>query len=141
MFSALADRMHEHPAMRVRLFLDVQRRLSETAMASEVLREFAARFVGTQWPRGRPLPTVYYFPASLAEDPAQRASLHAKCVVIDDSIAFVSSANFTEAAQTKNIEVGLLLRSEPIARRLTHHFDALIDEGIITELDLGRVSP
>ena len=53
-----------------------------------------------------------------------RASLHAKCVVVDKELAFVSSANFTEAAQTKNIEVGVTLRSAAFAKRLAEHFEA-----------------
>ena len=38
--------------------------------------------------------------------------MHAKCVVADDRSVFVSSANFTEAAQElENVEIGLLIES------------------------------
>ena len=57
--------------------------------------------------------------------PYKAASLHAKCIVVDKGLAFVSSANFTEAAQTKNIEVGVLIRSPAFARRLSEHFEIL----------------
>ena len=60
-----------------------------------------------------------------------RAVLHAKCVVIDGRIAFVSSANFTEAAQERNIEVGVLVRSELIAERIINFFTALISTGAV----------
>jgi hypothetical protein len=40
-----------------------------------------------------------------------------------------SSANFTEAAQERNIEIGLLLHSTAIAGRLTRFFDALCASG------------
>ena len=46
-----------------------------------------------------------------------RGSLHAKCVVVDRSTALVTSANFTEAAQHRNIEAGLLIRHQGIQRR------------------------
>jgi phosphatidylserine/phosphatidylglycerophosphate/cardiolipin synthase-like enzyme len=36
--------------------------------------------------------------------------LHAKGVVADDEVVFVTSANLTEAALDRNIEVGLLVR-------------------------------
>lgn len=38
----------------------------------------------------------------------------------------LSSANFTDAAQQRNIEVGLLLRSMNVASRLTEFFDYLV---------------
>ena len=43
---------------------------------------------------------------------------------------FVSSANFTEAAQERNVEVGILLHSATVAMRLTHFFDVLCETGL-----------
>jgi phosphatidylserine/phosphatidylglycerophosphate/cardiolipin synthase-like enzyme len=54
-------------------------------------------------------------------------SLHAKCIVVDNEQVFVSSANFTEAAQNRNIEVGLLVRSAVLSERLSRFFEALVD--------------
>ena len=56
-------------------------------------------------------------------------SLHAKCIVVDGEHVFVSSANFTEAAQERNIEVGLLVQSRAVADRVCRFFDALLDIG------------
>jgi phosphatidylserine/phosphatidylglycerophosphate/cardiolipin synthase-like enzyme len=64
------------------------------------------QFMQQQWPEGSPLPEILYDPRVLAENAAQRVSLHAKGVVIDHVKPFVSSANFTEAAQLRNIELG-----------------------------------
>jgi phosphatidylserine/phosphatidylglycerophosphate/cardiolipin synthase-like enzyme len=66
-----------------------------------------------------------------------RASLHAKCVVVDNEQAFVSSANFTEAAQTKNIEVGTLIRSPTFARKLSEHFETLASTGSVKPVPLS----
>jgi phosphatidylserine/phosphatidylglycerophosphate/cardiolipin synthase-like enzyme len=63
--------------------------------------------------------------------------LHAKCVVVDKQVAFVSSANFTEAAQVRNIEAGALVRSARFASRLAHHFEALAAAGVLQPLPLG----
>ena len=41
--------------------------------------------------------------------------LHAKAVVVDDRAAFVTSANLTEAALDRNIEVGVLSRERTLA--------------------------
>jgi phosphatidylserine/phosphatidylglycerophosphate/cardiolipin synthase-like enzyme len=49
--------------------------------------------------------------------------------VVDGEQLFVSSANFTEAAQERNIEVGLLVRSVALADRVCRFFDALLDVG------------
>jgi phosphatidylserine/phosphatidylglycerophosphate/cardiolipin synthase-like enzyme len=77
------------------------------------------------------LPEIYFDPRSLAMDGKQKALLHAKCVVVDGKTSFVSSANFTEAAQERNIEVGVLLRSQIVAERLIGFFAALVSTGAV----------
>jgi phosphatidylserine/phosphatidylglycerophosphate/cardiolipin synthase-like enzyme len=78
---------------------------------AELLRLFGRKFERQHWPPG-PLPQVYYDPRSLVTDAAGPTSFHAKCVVVDDRIAFVTSANLTEAAQQRNIEAGILVEDE-----------------------------
>ena len=46
-------------------------------------------------------------------------------MIVDRRIAVVTSANFTEAAHTKNIEAGILIRYEPLVQRLSDYFLAL----------------
>ncbi|TVS20812.1 MAG: phospholipase, partial [Planctomycetaceae bacterium] len=43
---------------------------------------------------------------------------------------FVSSANFTEAGQERNIEVGLKIESQWLAKQITTHFRHLVDYGL-----------
>jgi phosphatidylserine/phosphatidylglycerophosphate/cardiolipin synthase-like enzyme len=126
-FHSLAERMAERPTLKVRMFLDVQRRPGDTTASPELVRRFAHRFRTVEWPAGKPLPEIYYDPRALSPQRIDRAVLHAKCVVIDDQDVFVSSANFTEAAQERNVEVGLLLHSVAVAERLTRFFDALLN--------------
>ena len=133
-FQALADRMLEIPTLDVRMFLDIQRGPGDTTAAPELVRRFSERFRTRQWPTDRPLPKVFYDPRSLGTDPAQRACLHAKCVVIDRKDVFVSSANFTEAAQERNLEIGFLIRSASVGQRLTHYFDALLSAGFLVSV-------
>lgn len=106
-FRALADRMADVPGLTVRMFLDVQRGPGDTSLASEIVKRFAERFKTREWPESRPLPKVFYDPRSLDLEANKRACLHAKCVVVDGEAVFVSSANFTEAAHQRNIELGL----------------------------------
>lgn len=134
-FRTLATRMEELPGLQVHMFLDVKRKHSDTSPDKLILREFGKRFREVEWPGSR-LPEVFYDPRSLSLDPGKRSSLHAKCVVIDKQTAFVSSANFTEAAQERNIEAGVLIRSESFASSLANHFETLAAQRILLPLTL-----
>jgi hypothetical protein len=136
----LGERMAERPGLRVRLFLNVQRHPTDTSLDAEVLRQFAHRFRTQEWP-GERLPELYYDPRSLDREAVKRSSLHAKCIVIDRRVALVTSANFTEAAQTRNIEVGALIRSERFAEQLADHFETLADVGLLKPLGLHAPGP
>jgi hypothetical protein len=126
-FQALAERMVERPALKVRMFLDIQRKPGDTSSSAEIVRRFTYRFQTEEWPVGKRYPEVFYDPRGLSPDRSKRAALHAKCVVADQEHVFVSSANFTEAAQERNVEVGLLLHSTSIAEHLTRFFDTLCE--------------
>ena len=130
LFQVLAQRMDESPRLNVQMFLDIQRPWGDFSSATELTRRFTSRFKQQEWP-GKRLPRVYYDPRSLEIESSRRASLHAKCVVIDKSRAFISSANFTEAAHSKNIEAGVLLNFPEIAKRLSDHFESLASAGIM----------
>jgi phosphatidylserine/phosphatidylglycerophosphate/cardiolipin synthase-like enzyme len=127
-FEALAQRMEEIPNLDVRLFLDIARPDNDTTPAEILVSRYAQRFRDGQWPKNCRLPTVFYDPRSVAED--KRSSLHAKCVVVDAEQVFASSANFTQAGQERNIEVGLKIRSPWLAERLIRHFQLLHEHGL-----------
>lgn len=131
-FKALSDRMAEIPSLQVQLFLHVGRSKRDTRHDSEILREFVDGF-GRHWPWS-PRPHVFYDPRSLSLDDAVRATWHAKCVVIDDEVAFVTSANFTERAQSRNVEAGVLVRNAHFARQLRHQFESLVQSRVVIEV-------
>ena len=58
-------------------------------------------------------------------------TLHAKCAVADESLAFVSSANLTGDALESNMELGMLVEGGDTARRIRSHFDRLIQQGVL----------
>ena len=58
-------------------------------------------------------------------------------VVTDDEAVFVTSANLTEAALDRNIEVGLLVRDRALAATMLSHFQGLIDRGLLRPLSGG----
>lgn len=124
----LADRMAAVAGLRVRLFVNVPRSQGRTDSDSVLLREFAEAFRRHIWPDAR-LPEVYFDPRSLDIGVGPRACLHAKCAIIDGEIALVTSANFTEAAQERNVEAGVLVRDAGFARALRAQFDSLVGAG------------
>lgn len=124
LFARLAERMAERPQIRVRFCLNLSRNPTDTSLDSEVIRRFAHEFATKHWP-WTPKPEVFYDPRSLSLDPSTRASLHAKCVVADRRTALVTSANFTEAAQTSNIEAGVVITYEPFVKRIAEYFETL----------------
>lgn len=134
-FEALAERMVNIPQLAVRMFLDIQRGHGDTSAPSELIRRFAHTFRTQQWPHDRPHPQLFYDPRTVALATDKRASMHAKCIVVDNRSIFVSSANFTEAAQERNLEVGVLIHSTQVADRLTRHFDTLLSEGLLQQID------
>ena len=129
-FEALAQRMEELPKLEVQLFLNIARPDRDTTTSEILVSRYAQRFRDSQWPRGCRFPEVYYDPRSVADEETVRSSLHAKCVVVDAEQVFVSSANFTEAGQERNIEVGLNIRSGWLAKRLIRHFKLLHEHGL-----------
>lgn len=124
LFKRLAERMESTPALRVVFCLDIARKPADTSLTSEIVRRFGRDFLTKHWPETR-VPELYYDPRALAESSGARASLHAKCVIVDRRVALVTSANFTEAAQRRNVEIGLLVRHQPVLKRLTDYFDGL----------------
>ncbi len=129
-FAKLAQRMEEHPDLDVKLFLNISRPDRDTTASEILISQYTQRFKDSQWPTGCRLPEVYYDPRSVDDEKPVRSSLHAKCVVVDAKQVFVSSANFTEAGQQRNIEVGLSIQSEWLAQRIIRHFKLLHEHGM-----------
>ncbi len=126
-FQSLADRMEQHPGLQVRMFLDVPRTHGDTSSVNAQVSRFVHTFKTTQWPDKAPMPQVYCCGHIIDPQTGKMGSLHAKCIVVDNEHVFVSSANFTEAGQGRNIEVGLLVQSPVISERLTRFFETLVD--------------
>ncbi len=59
---------------------------------------------------------------------------HAKVVVVDSRIAFITSANLSEAAHERNLETGIIVRDPDFASSLRQRFNALRAAGHLHEL-------
>lgn len=128
-FEVLARRMDQKSGLRVVMLLNIQRKRGDTTAPDQLVRRFADRFWGTDWP-GASRPLVYYDPRSIDLD-GPSGVLHAKAVVTDDEAVFITSANLTEAALDRNIEMGLLIRDHALAASVVSHFRGLIDRSFL----------
>jgi phosphatidylserine/phosphatidylglycerophosphate/cardiolipin synthase-like enzyme len=131
-FKTLAERMVAVPQLKVQLFVHVGRGDRDSRHDSEILREFSTALAAA-WPGPR-RPTLYYDPRSLVLDFDGRATWHAKVVVTDDEVSLVTSANFTEWAQQRNVEAGALIRSTDFALQLRQQFEGLIQSKAVLEV-------
>ena len=130
-FDRLARRMEAQPELRVTLLLNIHRGHKDSTIATDVVRRFADRFWSEDWP-GAIRPSVFYDPRSV--DPHARGVLHAKAVVADEDRVFITSANFTAAAQDDNIELGLVVRHRPLALAVVRQLQGLIDRRMLAAL-------
>ncbi|MFO0675874.1 MAG: DISARM system phospholipase D-like protein DrmC [Polyangiaceae bacterium] len=125
-----------HTAMQTRgvradLFLDVEVDYNERALRStDFVRASVSKFFDHAWTFGSPRPNIYT--DARAESPlADWASIHAKCIVVDERWSLVTSANFTDRGQTRNIEVGALLDDKDFAHALVGQWNRLIGEALV----------
>jgi phosphatidylserine/phosphatidylglycerophosphate/cardiolipin synthase-like enzyme len=132
-FRPLALRMQERPGLDVQLYLNVAHDEDVGAPEEQLLRRFRTRFLDREWPGG-PTPRLFFDRRSLAQRASTRAVLHAKCVIIDDQRCLITSANFTEAAHIRNIEVGVLVNDGLFAKSVAMQFRALVDTGDLVEM-------
>lgn len=130
LFKPLAENMALHPQLRVQFYLHIKRPHRSQTEKDRLLWDFAEEFRRC-WPAER-LPEVYHDPRTLDRDQTRRVSLHAKCLVVDFRKVLITSANYTEAAQDRNIEAGLLVDDAVLAGQLINQFDRLRDEDLLT---------
>lgn len=86
-------------------------------------------FYRLMWPFGDPKPVVYFDPRTA--DERSKVSLHAKCVVIDHDYALITSANFTDRGQTRNLEAGVAIEDRAFAASLERQWLNLVEAGVV----------
>ena len=116
--------------VNIRLLLEF-----EQASGGQLSHDALAAFAGSIEHRT----AIYYWPLEHRDKNAagKPGKLHAKCAVVDDTV-LVSSANLTDDAFNRNIEMGVLLRAPALAAQLTGHFGGLIEAGVLKALSEGH---
>lgn len=131
-FEVLSKRMDAQPQLETKILMNIARKKGDSRSADELVVQFSDRFWKYDWP-GSNRPQIFYDPRSLDEN-APGAVLHAKAVVADEESVLVTSANLTEAAFDRNIELGLHLRDRALAKSITAHFRTLIEKQLLVML-------
>jgi phosphatidylserine/phosphatidylglycerophosphate/cardiolipin synthase-like enzyme len=60
--------------------------------------------------------------------------MHAKYIVVDGNYTFLTSANFSNIAVDKSLEVGLLVSNSFIAGQFKRRIDDLLQEGFLVQV-------
>jgi len=63
-----------------------------------------------------------------------RVSLRAKAAVVDDDWVLITSANFTDRGQTRNLEIGVVVRDPSFAAAVTEKLRRLQVLGLFREM-------
>jgi len=126
LFAPLHEAMTQR-GVKAQFFLDIKDHASSEAGASDHAHRQIKRFLDTNWCFEGPRPEIYFDPRTAWHTPsAPYVSLHAKCVVVDTRWSLVTSANFTDRAQTRNLELGVLIEDEAFSHKLATQWQTLI---------------
>jgi phosphatidylserine/phosphatidylglycerophosphate/cardiolipin synthase-like enzyme len=80
--------------------------------------------------------TVYRWPADrrLRDTEGKSGLMHVKTIVADSQVAFLTSANLTEAAFELNMELGVLIRGGHLPGTIDRLLDSLLESGTLAPL-------
>jgi phosphatidylserine/phosphatidylglycerophosphate/cardiolipin synthase-like enzyme len=131
-FDVLARRMDERPELEVTLLINIARKPRDTRAGDELITQFAHRFWSHDWPGDR-RPRVFFDPSALKQDDT-KSVLHAKALVQDERYVLVTSANFTEAALDRNIELGLRVEDPTLALQIIRHYQRLVEAQLLVPI-------
>jgi len=64
----------------------------------------------------------------------QTGSLHAKFILQDNQRLFITSANLTQYAMDRNIELGVIIEDQDVVEKFFHNLEMLVAKNIITRI-------
>lgn len=107
--------------VRIRLILEFEQS-SEGQLSYDAIKAFPPTLVKAA--------QIYYWPVEKRErnQAGRPGKLHSKLAIVDDS-ALVSSANLTDDAFNRNLELGVLVRNPVFLRTAIEHVHTLIADG------------
>ena len=112
--------------VKIRLILEFEES-SEGQLSYDALKAFPPALINAS--------EIYHWPVEKRErnQAGRPGKLHAKVAIVDD-IALVSSANLTDDAFNRNLEVGLLVKNAEFLVTAKSYFESLIAAGTLSRL-------
>jgi len=112
--------------VRIRLILEFEQS-SEGQLSYDALNAFRPALIGAA--------EVYYWPVEKRErnQAGRPGKLHAKVAIVDDTV-LLSSANLTDDAFNRNLEVGVMVKSKEFLISTRDYFNSLIALGAFRRL-------
>ena len=122
----LCERLTEAVRRGVHLTLIVE---SEEESEGQLTRDAMAAFQDVPLHHTQ----IYYWPLEKRErnQAGRPGKLHVKCAIIDD-VAVIGSANLTDDAFNRNMELGMLVREEAAVYAMAEHFQELIRSKVLS---------
>lgn len=104
---------------------------SEDESEGQLTTDAIAAFYGL--PAGKT--HLYYWPLAKRErnQAGRPGKLHVKCAIID-KVALIGSANLTDDAFNRNMELGMVVRQRATVLALEEHFQELIRSGVLVQV-------
>jgi phosphatidylserine/phosphatidylglycerophosphate/cardiolipin synthase-like enzyme len=122
------------PELEVVLILNVPADEKNGLSEQATVERYARAFWKYHWPWER-RPVVFFDPRAPRTIATLPACQHSKCILVDGETAFITSANFTESAHERNIELGVMFRENPrLAQSIHSKFQTLIQNGFLKAL-------
>ena len=121
----LRDRLRDRPNMQIQIILGAPGQRPVDVWESIALLDATAWTHLWPW---TPRPDLYVGPAR----PDQAGvHVHAKCIVVDDERALVTSANLSRGGHERNVEAGVLVNDRELAHSLRGQLQRLISQGLV----------
>lgn len=116
--------------VNVRIFINIPSDdIRKVAEVDAFASAYIAGFLRKLWSFGSPWPEVFYDPRQTTD--REFVSLHAKCIVVDEREALLTSANFTSRGHERNIELGVRIDDPGFARGVAAQWHALVAQGLV----------
>ncbi len=77
---------------------------------------------------------IWPYKKRIIDGDPQTGSLHAKFILQDKAKLFISSANLTQSAMDRNIELGVIIEDRNVIQKMSEHLSILISENLITRI-------
>jgi cardiolipin synthase A/B len=113
-------------SIKIRLILEFEES-SEGQLSYDALKAFPPALVNAS--------EIYHWPVEKRErnQAGRPGKLHAKVAIVDD-VALISSANLTDDAFSRNLEVGILVRDGEFLEKTKSYFTSMISAGTLCRL-------